>query len=133
EPWSSLAVQRNVGRIVLSKYELWNNSPEKVLAVTETFATHEPRWHQALLRALLEAAAWTDAPENRREVAYILSDTRYVGAPAPLLTGSLTGRLPMSHDGEALALPDFHVFHRYAANFPWVSHAVWLLTQMRRW
>jgi ABC-type nitrate/sulfonate/bicarbonate transport system substrate-binding protein len=34
--------------------------------VTETFAEREPRLHQALLRALLEAAAWTDAPENRR-------------------------------------------------------------------
>ena len=32
-----------------------------------------------------------------------------------------------------ISLPDFHVFHRYAANFPWISHAVWLLTQMLRW
>ena len=133
EPWSSLAVQRGLGRIAISKYEIWNNSPEKVFAVTETFAEREPRLHQALLRALLEAAAWTDAPENRREVAYILSDTRYVGAPAPLLMGSLTGRVLSSAEGEIDALPDFHVFHRYAANFPWTSHAVWLLTQMLRW
>lgn len=133
EPWSSLAVQRGLGRIAISKYELWNNSPEKVFTVTETFAEREPRLHQALLRALLEAAAWTDAPENRREVAYILSDTRYVGAPAPLLMGSLTGRLLAGPDGDADLLPDFHVFHRYAANFPWISHALWLLTQMSRW
>jgi len=25
------------------------------------------------------------------------------------------------------------VFHRHGANFPWRSHAVWLITQMIRW
>jgi nitrate/nitrite transport system substrate-binding protein len=30
-------------------------------------------------------------------------------------------------------LPDFNVFYRYAATFPWRSHAMWLLTQMIRW
>jgi nitrate/nitrite transport system substrate-binding protein len=30
-------------------------------------------------------------------------------------------------------MPDFNVFSRYAANFPWRSHALWLLTQMVRW
>ncbi|MBC8048564.1 MAG: nitrate ABC transporter substrate-binding protein, partial [Chitinophagales bacterium] len=29
--------------------------------------------------------------------------------------------------------PDHVIFHRHAANFPWVSHGVWLLQQMRRW
>jgi nitrate/nitrite transport system substrate-binding protein len=47
--------------------------------------------------------------------------------------GSLTGRLLAGPDGEADVLPDFHVFHRYAANFPWISHALWLLKQMARW
>ena len=28
---------------------------------------------------------------------------------------------------------DFLVFHRKAANFPWVSHALWLYAQMVRW
>ena len=32
-----------------------------------------------------------------------------------------------------LGLPDFHVFHRQHANFPWRSHADWFLAQMVRW
>ena len=30
-------------------------------------------------------------------------------------------------------MPDFNVFYRYAANFPWQSHAAWYITQMYRW
>lgn len=133
EPWNSVAVQRRLGRIVATKYEIWNNSPEKVLAVNQTFAEQRPELHQALLRALIEAAVWADVPGNRREVARILAEARYVGAPEALLAASLTGRLVLGPGDEAAAVPDFHVFHRYAANFPWTSHAVWLLTQMLRW
>jgi nitrate/nitrite transport system substrate-binding protein len=32
-----------------------------------------------------------------------------------------------------LILPDFHIFHRQYANFPWRSHADWFLAQMVRW
>jgi nitrate/nitrite transport system substrate-binding protein len=133
EPWNSLAVDRGVGRIVISKYEIWNNSPEKVLAVSRDFAERRPERHQALLRALIESAAWTDAPQNRAEVAQILARHGYVGAPESLLARSLADRLVLAPGIEAESAPDFHVFHRYAANFPWISHAVWLLTQMLRW
>ncbi|MDX2166651.1 MAG: CmpA/NrtA family ABC transporter substrate-binding protein [Deltaproteobacteria bacterium] len=131
EPWSSLAVQRALGCIVIAKVELWHNSPEKVFAVPRAFAEREPRRHQALLEALLEAAIWTDT--HREEVAQLLADPRYVGAPAALLAGSLTGRVVLRPGEPPVDLPDFHVFHRYAANFPWISHGVWLLQQMRRW
>lgn len=133
EPWSSLAVQHDLGRIVVTKYEIWNNSPEKVFAVSPAFAEERAEEHRALLRALLEAAAWTDAAENRAEVARLLADERYVGAAEPLLRASLSGRLLASPDEAPLELPDFHVFHRYAASFPWISHAAWLLLQMIRW
>jgi two-component system, oxyanion-binding sensor len=133
EPWNSLAVQRGLGHIVATTYEIWNNSPEKVLAVNRTFPEQQPDLHQALLRAVIEAAAWTDAPGNRREVARILAQPQYVDAPELLLAGSLTGQVVFGLGEDATAVPDFHVFHRYAANFPWTSHAVWLLTQMRRW
>jgi len=133
EPWNSLAVERGCGHVVVTKYEIWNNSPEKVFAVTRRFAEREPEQHQALLRALLEAAAWVDAPENRPAVARILADPRYVGADEALLGASLSGRLRLGPGGATATLPDFHVFHRYAANFPWISHGIWLLVQMLRW
>ena len=35
--------------------------------------------------------------------------------------------------GDKRAVPDFNVFFRYYANYPYYSDAVWYLTQMRRW
>ncbi len=133
EPWNSVAVRHGLGAIVITKYEIWNNSPEKVFAVPRGFAERRPEVLQALLRALIEAAAWADASEHRLEVAHLLADTRYVGASAALLAGSLSGHLVREPGGVPIAVPDFHVFHRYAANFPWISHGVWLLAQMARW
>jgi len=133
EPWSSLAVQRGVGRIAIAGYELWNNGPEKVFAVPRRFAERNPRTHLALVRALLEAAAWTDAPENRAELAQLLAADHYVGAPAALIAAALAGDIALGAGEARATLPDFHVFHRYAANFPWVSHGMWFLLQMLRW
>jgi nitrate/nitrite transport system substrate-binding protein len=35
--------------------------------------------------------------------------------------------------GRVEARPDFNVFFRYDATYPWRSHAVWTMTQMVRW
>jgi nitrate/nitrite transport system substrate-binding protein len=35
--------------------------------------------------------------------------------------------------GDKRPAPDFNVFFRYNATFPYYSDAVWTLTQMRRW
>jgi nitrate/nitrite transport system substrate-binding protein len=31
------------------------------------------------------------------------------------------------------AMPDFNVFFKYHASYPWYSDCIWFLTQMRRW
>jgi len=131
EPWGSLAVQRKRGHIAATKHEIWNNSPEKVLALNRAFAERQPELHQALLRALIEAAVWTEG--NRLEVAGILATPQYLDTSASLLAKSLTGQMTFGPRESVVNAPDFHVFHRYAANYPWTSHAVWLLTQMMRW
>ena len=35
--------------------------------------------------------------------------------------------------GDTRDVPDFNVFYRYFATYPYYSDAVWYLTQMRRW
>ena len=35
--------------------------------------------------------------------------------------------------GDKRSLPDFNVFYRYHATYPYYSDGVWFLTQMRRW
>jgi nitrate/nitrite transport system substrate-binding protein len=35
--------------------------------------------------------------------------------------------------GDVRSVPDFNVFFRYNATYPYYSDAIWYLTQMRRW
>jgi two-component system, oxyanion-binding sensor len=133
EPWNELAVAEGVGRGLIADYEIWNNHPEKVLGVTLEWAEHHPNTHKAMIMALLEAAAWIDQPENRPEVVAVLSQERYVNAPQDVVRMSMSGSFHRGFDADPVTLPDFNVFHRYAANYPWHSHAVWFITQMYRW
>jgi len=35
--------------------------------------------------------------------------------------------------GDKRSMPDFNVFYRYNATYPFYSDGIWFLTQMRRW
>lgn len=132
-PWGSVAVEMGYGRIVATKLELWANSPEKVLGVRRDWANENMPLLLAAMKALLKATAWLDEEANRAEAAEILARPHYIGAPAQVLRRVMSGNLVREHGMQADNAPDFLVFHRYAANFPWVSHAIWLMTQMTRW
>ena len=82
---------------------------------------------------MLESAAWIDKPENRPVVAEIIAAEKYVGVSAEVIKMSMTGTFQYSPGSEPRTLPDFNVFHRYQSNFPWRSHAVWIISQMYRW
>ncbi len=133
DPWNSLAVRKGLGHTLITKYEIWNNGPEKVFGVTQEWASQHPNTHLAVLLALLEASRWVDDPANRSEVAAMVAPGIYVNAPESVVRMSMTGTYQYSPGTLARALPDFNVFHRYAANFPWRSHAAWFITQMIRW
>ena len=134
EPWNQQAIFKGVGVPVITDYEMWKNNPEKVFGVTKAFADKYPRTHLALVKALLRAAIWLDAGNgaNRKEAAQILSRPEYVGADYRVIANSMTGSFEYGK-GDKRALPDFNVFFRYYANYPYYSDAVWYLTQMRRW
>ena len=133
EPWNTRAVRMGIGRILISGYEIWNNSPEKVLGVKLSWAEKHPNTHRALIMALLEACAWIDQTENCEELIQILASDRYINTPVEDIAPSLTRALRYSQGDDLVQLDDFSVFHRYAANFPWRSHAEWIITQMYRW
>ncbi len=133
EPWNAQAVQAGLGHTLITKYEIWNNSPEKVLGVTQEWAEQYPNTHRALLMALLEASRWLDELQNRLEAAAMISRSIYVNAPEHVVRMSMTGTFQYAATEMPRAQPDFNVFYRYAANFPWRSHALWFITQMVRW
>lgn len=134
EPWNTLAVDEGIGCIVATGHDIWSNAPEKVLAVSATWAQRYPGTHAALIAALVEAGRWLDeSVDNRREAARLLAGSAYLDLPVDVVTASLVGELRLDPRGARRSLPEFHVFHRYAANFPWRSHALWMLRQMQRW
>jgi nitrate/nitrite transport system substrate-binding protein len=134
EPWNQQAIFRNVGVPVVTDYEIWKNNPEKVFGVTKAWADQNPNTHVALVKALIRAAMWLDADNgaNRREAAEIISRPQYVGADVQVIANSMTGTFEYGK-GDVRSLPDFNVFFRYYATYPYYSDAVWYLTQMRRW
>lgn len=133
EPWNELAVTEGMGRVVITSYEIWNNHPEKVFGVKRDWAELYPNTLKAVLMALLEAARWMDDAEHRDEVAALIAREDYVGVAESVLRLSMSGGFVYAPETAAKPLPDFDVFHRYAATFPWLSHAEWLMTQMMRW
>jgi nitrate/nitrite transport system substrate-binding protein len=133
EPWNQQAIFKKVGLPVVTDYEIWKNNPEKVIGVTRAWADKYPNTHLAMIKALLRAAAWLDAsPANRKEAAALISQSQYVGADVRVISASMTGTFEYM-PGEKRAVPDFNVFYRYNATYPFYSDAIWYLTQMRRW
>ncbi|GGB25123.1 nitrate ABC transporter substrate-binding protein [Tistrella bauzanensis] len=133
EPWNERAVEAGIGKVAITSVELWANQPEKVLGVAADWAAANPATHKAMLRAVISAGQWLDDPANRPEGADIIAGRAYVNAPAEVVRMSMTGTFRYAADEAPRPLPDFNVFSRHAANFPWLSHAEWTLTQMIRW
>jgi nitrate/nitrite transport system substrate-binding protein len=134
EPWNQQAIFKGVGVPIITDYEIWKNNPEKVFGVTRAWAEKHPNTHLALVKALIRAGQWLDEKNgaNRKEAAQILSRSEYVGADYRVIANSMTGTFEYGR-GDKRALPDFNVFFRYFATYPYYSDAVWYLTQMRRW
>ncbi len=133
EPWNQQAVLRDIGVSVITDYEIWKDNPEKVFGVTAEWAEKYPKTHRAVVKALIRAGQWLDAsPENRREACKILSKPEYVGADYAIIANSMTGTWEYFH-GDKRDLPDFNVFFRHFATYPYYSDCIWFLTQMRRW
>jgi len=134
EPWNQQAVAHGVGVPVITDYEIWKNNPEKVFGITAAFAEENPITVLALTKALIRAAIWLDENDNanRQQAVDILARPEYVGADADVIANSMTGTFEYEK-GDVRPAPDFNVFFRYNATYPYYSDAVWYLSQMRRW
>lgn len=133
EPWSSVAVAEGIGEIAAAGVNIWQRGVEKVLATRADWAEANAEQLGRLLRALDRAAAWCDDPANHQELAALLARPDHVGQPAELILQALAGRMPLMRGGDVVDLPNFTVFHRGAANFPWRSQALWIYSQFVRW
>lgn len=134
EPWNQQAVFKGIGVPVVTDYEIWKNNPEKVFGVSKAWADKYPNTHIRVVKAMIRAAQWLDENnnKNRPEAVKILAQSNYVGADYKVIANSMTGTFEYEK-GDKRNVPDFNVFFRYNATYPYYSDAIWYLTQMRRW
>jgi nitrate/nitrite transport system substrate-binding protein len=134
EPWNQQAVFKGIGVPVITDYEIWKDNPEKVFGLSKAFTEKYPNTTVRLVKALIRAGKWLDENNNanRPEAVKIFAQSNYVGADYEVIANSMTGTFEYEK-GDKRSVPDFNVFFRYNATYPYYSDAVWYLTQMRRW
>jgi len=133
EPWNSVCVERGVGTIVLATAQIWLRGVEKVLALREPVLDDRRPAIEALIRAMRKAGRHFVDPANWEANAQILARPEYLDGNARLILHSISDRLVLKQGGEPVRYSDFMFQYREAANFPWVSQAKWLYSQMVRW
>jgi len=132
EPWNSRAVADELGYTAITSQEIWPDHPEKVFAFTEEFASHHPATVIASLKALYQAGVWLDNPLNRTEAAMLLAQPEYLDCNPAWIAARL-GEITHYGDGRTAANTHPMTFSMDNANRPRISHAIWVLTQFRRW
>jgi len=134
EPWNQRAIAAGAGVTIATSQQIWPDHPEKVLATTRGYVQRHPHAARALVAALLEAARWIDASDaHRAETAAALAAPQYLDTPPEMIAPRLLGHY---ENGLGRQWTDPHPvrFHDGGrVNFPYLSDAIWFMTQQRRW
>lgn len=133
EPWNARAVYDSVGFTVATSQEIWADHPEKVLGVTAEFVDAYPNTCRAMVMAVLEACRYLDGLSNRSPVTALLAGKDYVNAPQQVIHDRFVG---MYDNGNGKRWQDPHAikfFNNGQVNFPYLSDAMWFMTQFKRW
>jgi nitrate/nitrite transport system substrate-binding protein len=125
---AQLAVHSGAGFIHLLSKQIWDGHPCCGIGVQPALIKDAPNTCLALARALLTAAAHASKAENRKAVAGIVADQKYINCPREVAEAVLTGEFDDGL-GKRWSVPNRIDFRP----FPYHSMAVWMLTQMKRW
>lgn len=117
EPWNAAAVAWGAGKVAARSSALAPDALDKVFAVTRDWARANAEETGALLRALMRAAAWAEAPENRIELIGLLARRDNLDVAPDLIARGLTDI----------------VFHGGGLNVPTAARAAVLVESMARW
>lgn len=122
------AVYDGVGFIHMLSKEIWDGHPCCSFSASQEFVTANPNTYAALLRAIIDASAYAQKPENRKQIAEAIAPANYLNAPVTVLDQVLTGTYADGL-GNIKKDPNRVAFEP----FPYESFAIWMLTQMKRW
>ena len=131
-PWSSIAVQLGIGRILHFGCDILARAPEKVLAVRAAWAVNRADVLDRLVGALERAATFINDPAHVEEVAALLAAPNRVGVAPEIIQHTLKGVLRTAADGTSRSRSDYILVGRSGSR-PQPVHAAWLYAQMVRW
>lgn len=128
EPFNQRAVMEGVGFIHLLTKDIWDGHPCCSFGASTAFIQQHPETFAALYRAIISASVLASMPGARDAMVKAIAPPEYLNQPPELLTQVMTGQFDDGL-GHRRNVPERIVFDPV----PWQSHAVWMLTQMKRW
>jgi nitrate/nitrite transport system substrate-binding protein len=156
EPWNTRAIQGNegIGFTFAQGKEIWSGHPDRLLGVMESFIDKYPKTYRSLVKAMIEACQYCSKPENRAEVAKLITDRSFTGAkpkkpgaPIDKFTrpgilgeynyGGFDGKQRIKKSADTTLFFDMpknvsQQPHEHST-FMWRSRSIWLMTQAARW
>lgn len=154
EPWNTRAIKGNegVGFTFAQGKEIWQGHPDRLLGVMESFIKDYPKTYRSLVKAMIEACQYCSKPENRQEVAELITDRSFTGArpkkgaidkfTRPAIVGEYNYG-GFDEKERILTSPETTIFFDLPAHlskipgdhstFLWQSESIWLMTQAARW
>ncbi|MCU7550769.1 ABC transporter substrate-binding protein [Chitinophagaceae bacterium LB-8] len=133
EPWNGVAVKEGIGFTHIASQDIWKNHPEKALVVNEAFAGAKKDDLKKVMKAVIEASIWLDSLSNRKKAAEILSQTKYVNAPAEVIEARLMGTNNTGCKFGDKKYEDYmKFFNNGLTNAPRKSYGIWFMSQYVR-
>lgn len=133
EPWGGVAVKEGIGFTHVASQDIWKNHPEKALVVNDGFASSKKEDLKKIMKAVIEASVWLDSLPNRKKAAEILSQTKYVNAPADVIEARLMGTNNVGCKFGDKKYEDYMKFYNEGlTNSPRKSYGIWFLSQYVR-
>jgi len=134
EPWNARAIVDKVGFTAATTQDIWRDHPEKVLGTTADFVAKNPNACRAAIAAILDAGKFIDTSlSTKREMAEVVADRAYVNTDRDVILGRILGRYDNGL-GKTWDDPNHMKFYADGAvNFPYLTDAMWFMTQHRRW
>ena len=133
EPWNARLVNQKLGYTALVTGELWKDHPEKALAMRADWVDKNPKATKAILMAVQEAQQWCDKPENKEEMAKIISQPKWFDVPVTDILGRIQGKIDYGDGRTEANYPNSMKFWADNASYPYQSHDLWFLTENMRW
>jgi nitrate/nitrite transport system substrate-binding protein len=134
DPWHVRLINQKLGYTAFVTNELWQDHPEKALTFRSDWVDRHPNTTKAIVKGLMEAQQWCDQPENRLNMAKVMSDPEWAKVPVKDIQDRLTGRIDYGNNRPITEQsPNIMRYWDNHASYPFKSHDLWFLTENMRW